>query len=152
MFVVCCSVTQSRPTLFDPMDCSIPSFPVLHYLLEFSQTHVLWVSDAIQTFHSLSPSSPFALNLSQHQDLFQWVSCSHHEAKVLKCPPQHQSFQWIFRVNFLCRIFPFQGLITLQSKGLSRVFSTTIWKQQLFVIQPSLWSNSHIRTWLLEKP
>ena len=64
------SVTQSRPTLCDPMDCSMPGFPVFHYLPEFVQTHILWVSDAIQPSHPLSPLSPPAFNLSQHQDLF----------------------------------------------------------------------------------
>ena len=71
------SVAQSCPTLCDPMDCSTPGFPVHHQLLEFTQTQVLWVGDAIQTSHPLSsPSSP-AFNLSQHQGLFQWVCSSH---------------------------------------------------------------------------
>ena len=61
----CCSVTPSCPTLCNPMDCSMPGFPVLHYLLEFAQTHVHWV-DAIQSFRPLSPPSPFAFNLSDH--------------------------------------------------------------------------------------
>ena len=56
------------------MDYSTPGFPVLHYLLEFAQTHVHWVSDDIQPSHPLLPTSPPALNLSQHQGLFQWVS------------------------------------------------------------------------------
>ena len=75
VFVIyCCLVDQSSLTLCDPMDCSMPGFPVLHHLLELAQTHVYWVRDAIQTlFILLSPSSP-AFNLSQHQDLFQWVS------------------------------------------------------------------------------
>ena len=78
-----------------------PSFPVLHYLLEFAQTHVHWVSDAIQACHPLLPPSPPALNLSQHHGLFQCVSSSHQVAKVLELQLQHQSFQWIFRVDFL---------------------------------------------------
>ena len=95
-----CSAAKSCMTLFDPMDCNIPGFPVLHYLLEFAQTHVHWVvCDAIQPSHPLlSPSLP-ALNLPQHQGLFQWVSFSHQVAKVFQL--QHQSFQWIFRVDFL---------------------------------------------------
>ena len=56
-----------------PRGCSTLGFPVLHYLLEFVQTHAHWVDDAIQPSHSLSPPSPPALNLSQHQGLFQWV-------------------------------------------------------------------------------
>ena len=97
----CCSVTQSCPTLCDPMDCSTPSFPVLHYLPEISQSYVHQVSDAIQPSHPLSsPFSP-AFNLSQHQGLFQWVSAFHQVAKVLEFQLQHQSFQWLFRVVFL---------------------------------------------------
>ena len=72
MFECCCSVAKSCPTLCDPMDCSTPSFPVLHYLLEFAQTHVHWVSDAILSSHFLLPASPPTLTLSQHQGLFQW--------------------------------------------------------------------------------
>ena len=76
----------------------MPGFPVLHHLPEFAQTHVHSVGDAIQPSHLLSPSSP-ALNLSQHQDLFHWVSSLHHVVKVLVL--QHQSFQWMFKVDFL---------------------------------------------------
>ena len=64
LYVCCCLVTQSCPTLCDPMDCSTPGFPVLRYLLEFVQTHVHWVSDAIQPSHPLLPPSPLTLNLS----------------------------------------------------------------------------------------
>ena len=85
-----------------PMDCSMPGFPVLHYLLEFAQTHISWIGDTIQPSHPLSPPSPSAINLSQHQGLFQWVSSSQQVAKVLELQLQHQSFQWIFRVDFLC--------------------------------------------------
>ena len=63
----CCSLAKSCPTLCDPMDWSAPGFPVLHYLLEFAQIPVHWVSDAIQPSHPLLPSPPPALNLSQHQ-------------------------------------------------------------------------------------
>ena len=72
--------------------------PVLYHLQEFAQTHVYWVSDAIQPSHPLSPTSPLALNLSQYQSLFQWVGSLHQVAKVLEL--QLQSFQWIFRVDF----------------------------------------------------
>ena len=74
------------------MDCSMPGFPVLHYLLEFSQTHVHWVNDAIQPSHPLLLPSPPALDLSQHQGLSQWVGSLHQVAKVLKLQPQHQNF------------------------------------------------------------
>ena len=78
------SVAQSCPTLCDSMDYSMPGLPVHHKLLEFTQAHVHWVSDAIQPSHPLSsPSSP-AFNLSQHQGLFKWVSSSYQVAKVLE--------------------------------------------------------------------
>ena len=99
--VHCCSVTELCLILGHPMNCSSPCFPVLHHLLEFAQTHVHWVGDAIQLSHPLSPSSPFAFNLSYHQGLSQWVSFSHHVAKVLELQLQPQSFQRIFRVDFL---------------------------------------------------
>jgi len=67
------SVTQSCPTLCDPMDYSTPGFPVHHQLLELTQTHVHRVGDAIQPSHPLLSPSPPAFNLSQHQGLFQWV-------------------------------------------------------------------------------
>ena len=69
----CCSVTKSCPTVWDPMDYSTPGFHVLHHLPEFAQTHVLWVSAAIQPSHALPLSSPSAFNLTQHQGLSQWV-------------------------------------------------------------------------------
>ena len=80
----CCSVAQSHPTLCDPMNCSTPGFLVHHHLPEFGQTHVHWISDAILLSHPLSSPSPPALNLSQHQSLFQWVSSSHEVARVLE--------------------------------------------------------------------
>ena len=91
----CCSVVKSCPTLCDPMDYSTPA---LHCLLEFAQTHVLWVDDALQPSHTLLPPSP-GFSLSHHQGLFQWVNSLHQLAKVLE--HQHQSFQWLFRVDFL---------------------------------------------------
>ena len=93
--------SQSYLTPWDPMDGSMPGFPVLHYLPEFVQTHDCWVDDAIQPSHPLLSPSPPALSLSQHQSLFQWVSSSHQVAKVLELQLQHQSFQWIFMVDFL---------------------------------------------------
>ena len=86
--VYCCSVAKLCLTLW-PHGCSAPGFTVLHYLLEFAQTHVHWVSDAIQPSHPLSSPSPPALNLSQHQNLFQWVCPSCQMVKILKL--QHHS-------------------------------------------------------------
>ena len=81
-------------------DCRMPGFPVLHGLMEFAQTHIHWVGDAIQPFLPLLPPSP-AFNSSQSQGLFQWVSSSRQVAKELELQLQHQSFQWIFRLDFL---------------------------------------------------
>ena len=92
----------SHYLMSNSMDSSTSGFPVLHYLPEFAQTQVHWHGDASQPSHlRLSPSSPPALNLSQHQGLFQWASSSHQVAKVLELQLQHQSFQWIFRVRML---------------------------------------------------
>ena len=85
-------VTQLYPTLWDPMDCSTPGFPVHHQLLELTQTHIHQVGDAIQPSHPLSSPFPPAPNPSQHQSLFQWVSSSHQVAKGLEFQLQPQSF------------------------------------------------------------
>ena len=144
------SVAQSCPTLCDPMNCSTPGLPVHHQLPELTQTHVHQVGDAIQPSHPLSSPSPSAPNPSQHQGLFQlsqlftWggqsigVSAS---ATVLPMNTQDWSpLGWT-------------GWISLQSKGLSSVFSnTTVQKHQFFSTQLSSQSKSHIPTWLLEKP
>ena len=148
------SVQFSRSVVSDSlhtMNRSTPGLPVRHQLLEFTQTHVHRVGDAIQTSHPLSSPFPPAPNPSQHQSLFQWV-------------------KWVFAsggqsigVSALVSVLPMNtqdwsslewtGWISLQSKGLSRVFSnTTVQKHQFFGAQVSLWSNSHIHTWPLEKP
>ena len=93
------SVAQLCPTLCDPMNHSTPGLPVHHQLLESTQTHVHRVGDAIQRSHPLSSPSPSALNLSQHQGLFQWVSSSHQVAKVLEFQLQRQSFQWTLKTD-----------------------------------------------------
>ena len=89
------SVAQLCPTLCDPMNRSTPGLP-FRQLPEFTQTH-----DAIRPSHPLSSPSPPAPNPSQYQGLFQWVNSLHEVAKVLEFQLQHQSFQWIFRVDFL---------------------------------------------------
>ena len=102
VFVSCCDlVAKSCLTPCDHMNCSLPGFPVLHYLLELPQTHVHWVNGAIQPSHPLAPPSPPALNLSQHNGLFQWVDSLHQVAKVLELQLQHWFFQWIFRIDCL---------------------------------------------------
>ena len=123
-----------------------PGLSVHHQLPEFTQTHTHRVSDAIQPSHPLSSPSPPAPNPSQHQGLFQWVNSSHEVAKVLEFQLQHQSFKDWSSLGWT-------GWISLQSKGLSRVFSnTTVQKHQFFGTQLSSQSNSHIHTWPLEKP
>ena len=95
------SIAQSCLTLCNPMNRSTPGLPIHHQLPESTQTHIHRVGNAIQPSHPLSfPSRP-AFNLSQHQGLFKWVSSSHQVAKVLEFQLQHQSFQWIFRIDFL---------------------------------------------------
>ena len=138
-------VAQSCPTLCDPMDCSTPGLPVHHHLPEFTQTHVHWVDDAIQPSHPVSFPSPSALILSQHQDLFQLVGSSHQVAEVLELQLQRQS---IFGVDFLWDWLLWSPCCLRDSQE----SSTRIWKHQFFGAQPSFWSNSHIHTWLLEKP
>ena len=148
-----CSVKFSHSLVYDsvtPWNCSTPGFPVHHQLLELAQTHVHRVSDAIKPSYSLSFPSPLAFNLSQHQGSFQMsqffasggqsIGAS---ASALVLPMNIQDW------------FPLglTGWISLQSKGLSRVFSnTTVQKHKFFGAQLSLWSNSHIYTWLLERP
>ena len=131
------SVTQSCPTLCDPMNRSTPGFPVHHQFLEFTHIHVHWVSDAIQPSHPLlSPPSP-AFNLSQHQVLFQWVS---------SLWPKNWNFSFSIspsnEYSGLTDFFFFLWLtylISLLSRGLSRVFSNiTVQKHQFFGIQLSL--------------
>ena len=127
------SDAQSCPTLCNPMNSSTPGTPVHHQIWEFTQTHVYWVGDSIQPFHPLSSPSPPAPNPSQHQGLFQRVSSPHQVAKVLAFHLQHQSFQWTSRT------LGWIDWISLQSKGLSRVFSNNIvQKHQFFGAQLSL--------------
>ena len=131
---------QLHLTLCDPMDCSTPGFPVLHYLPEFAQTHVHWVDDAIQPSHPLSPASLPALNLSQHLCLFKWVSSSHHMAKGLEfsastsvLPKNTQDWSPL----------GWTGWISLLSKELSRVLQHHSWKASIlwcsafFIVQLS---------------
>ena len=132
------------------MDCSVPGFPVLHHLSERVQNHVYWFHDAIQPSHPLSSPSPLAFNLSQHRKdfLMSWLFASGGQgigasASASVLPMNIQDW------------FPLRltGLNSMQSKGLSRVFSnTTVQKHRFFGAQPSLWSNSHIHTWWLGKP
>ena len=132
----------------DTMDCSTPGFPVHHQLPELAQTHVHWVGDAIQPCHPLLPPSPPTFNLSRHQGLFKWVGSSHQVAKG-----------WSFRFN-MSDSNEYSGLISfridwfdlLTVQGILKDSLTIVQKHQFLSTQPSFWSNSHIHTWLLEKP
>ena len=145
----CCSVAQWYPTLSNPMDCSTPGFRVLHHTLELVQTHVHWVSDAIQPSHPVTPfsSCPQSFPASGSSPM-SWLLASSGQsigASALASVLPVNIQDW----------FPlgWTGWISLQSKGLSRVFSnTTVQKHQFFSTQPSLWYNSHICTGLLKKP
>ena len=116
------------------MDCSTPGFPVHHQLPEPTQSHVHHVGDAILPSQLLSSPSTPALNLSQHQGLFKWVSSLHQVAKVLEFQLPMNTQDWS---PLGCT-----GWISLQSKGLSRVFyNTTVQKHQFFGSQLSF---SHV--------
>ena len=143
------SVTQSCPTLCNSMDCSMPGFPDHHQMLELAQTHVHQVGDASNHLISVVPFSsclqsfpaPGSFQMSQ---LF--ASGGHSTGVSTSESVLPMNIQDWFPLGWT-------GWISLQSKGLSRVFSnTTVQKHQFFSAQPSLQSNSHIHTWLLKKP
>ena len=121
------SVPFSCSVMSGPMDCSTLGFPVHHQLPELAQTHIHQVGDAIQPSHPLSSHSLPALSLCQHQGLFQWVSSSYQVAKVLVLQLQHlpMNIQDWFPLGWT-------GWISLQSKGLSKVFSNTIVQKHQF--------------------
>ena len=143
------SVTQSCPTLCDPMNRSTPVLPAHHQHPEFTRTHVHRVGDAIQPSHPLWSPSPPAPNPSQHQGIFQWVNSTWGGQSI--------------GVSASASVFPMNtqdwsplgwtGWISLLSKGLSRVFSnTTVQKHQFYSAQVSSQSSPNIHTWPLEKP
>ena len=137
----CCSVTQSCPTLCDPMDCSTPGFPVHHYLLEFAQTHVHWVDDAIQPSHPLLFPSPLAFNLSQHQGLFQWeLALCIRWPKYRSCsfsisPSNEYSGLISFKIDWF-DLLAVQGILKslLQHHNLK---ASILWHSAFFMVQLS---------------
>ena len=147
-YCCCCSVATSCLTLYNPVDCSIPGSSVLHCLPKFAQIHLHWANDAIQLSHpaahlllpSILPSTrvfPKELALC-----FRWPK---YRRFTFSISPSNE-YSGLISLGL-------SSLISLLSKGLSRVFSNnTVQKHQLFRSQPSLWFNSHIHTWLLEKP
>ena len=144
----CCSVAKSCLAVCNPMDWSILGFPVLHCLLELVQTYIHWVGDAIQPSHSplthfssypqsFPASGPFPMN-------WLFASCS----QSIKTSASASVLSMVIQDWFPLALTS----LILQSKGLWRVFSnTTVQRHQFFGSQPSLLSNSHICTWLLEK-
>ena len=145
-----CSVSQLCPALHNPMGRSTAGFPVFHCLLELAQTHVHWVSDAIQPSHSPTSPSPPALDLSHNQGLTLFPMRQLFISGGLSIGVSASAS--VFPMN-IQGLFPLglTGLISV-SEWLSRVFGTTVWEHQFFGTQLSFWSNSHISTWLLEKP
>ena len=152
------SVTQSCPTLCVPMDCSTPGLLVHHPLLEPTQPHVHWVSDAIQPSHPLLSPSPAGFNLSQHR-IFSNESLLHirwpkyWSFSFNISPANEYSGSSVLPMNIQAWLpLGLTGLISLQSKRLSRVSSnTTVQKHQFFGAQLSSEPSSHIQTWLTGK-
>ena len=140
----CCSVTKFCPILCDPMDCSTPSFTISRSFSNscpLSPLCYLTVSSSVTPF-SCPQSVPASGSFPMSQLFASGGQSIGASASASALPMNIQNW-------FLLGL---TGLISLQSKGLSRVFSnSTVWKPQFFGAQPSLWSNSHIRTWLLEK-
>ena len=133
------SAAQLCPTLCNPTDCSTPGFPVRHQLPEFTQTHVHWVTDAIQPSHPLMSPSP-AFNLSQHQGLFKWVNSSHQVAKVLEFQLQHQSFQGTPRTDLLQNGLvgsPCSPRNSQESSPTPQFRSISSWCSAFFIVQLS---------------
>ena len=130
------------------MDCSTPGFPVLHHLPELAQTHVLWVGDAnhlILCCHLLLPPSIFPSIRAFSSESAVHIRWPKYWSFSFSTSPSNEYSGLIF--------FRIDWFDLLLSKGLSRTFSsTTVWKHQFFGSQPSIWSNSHICTWLLEQP
>ena len=148
--VYCCwSVFKSRMILCNPMDCSTPGFPVLHYLLEFSQIHVHWVCDAIQPSHPL-----LRCPLLFPPSILHSIRVFSSESALCNRWPKYQSFsispssKYSGLISFMIDWF---DLLAIQ-RTLKSLLQHHNWKYQLFGTQPFLWVNSHICTWLLEKP
>ena len=144
----CCSVAKLCLTLCDPMDWSLPGFPVFQHLPMFAQIQGLWVTDA--TYH-LGLCHLFSFCL---QSFPGWGAFSKSWLFSLGGQSTGASASSVLSVN-IPGWFPLglSSFISLLSSKLSRVFSSiTIQKHRFFGARPFLWSNSHIRAWLLEKP
>ena len=144
-----CSVAELCLTLCNPMNCSTPIFPVLHYLPEFAQTHIHWISDTIQPSHPVSP-------LLLLPSIFPSIRVFSNESVLCIRWPKYWSFSFsISSYNEYSGLISFRtdSFDLLAVQGLSTVFfNTTIRKHRFFSSQPVLWFNSYFHTWLLEKP
>ena len=143
----CCSVTKSCLTLWDPVDCSTTGFPVLHYLPELTQIHVRWSQWCHPTISSSATCFSFCFQSFPASESFpkSWLFASGGQSSGASASVLSKNIQGWFPLELT-------GLIFLRFKGLSRVFSSiTVQKHQFFSAQPSLWSNSHMCAWLLEK-
>ena len=140
---VSCSVTQSCLTLGGPIDCSTPGLPVPHHLPKFAQVHVHCISDAIPPSNPLMPSSPLPSifpNIGDFSNFSDWLFVSGDQNTGASASVLPMNIQGSFPLRLT-------GLISLPSKGLSGVFSsTTVQRHQFVGAEPSLWSNSHIHT------
>ena len=151
------SVTQLCPTLCNPMNRSTPGLPIHHQLPEFTQTHIHWVSDAIQPSHPLLFPSPPALNLSHHQGLFKWVSSSHPVAKVMEFQLQPQSFQWTPSIDLLWDGLVGSPCCPRDSQESSPIpqFKSIDYSMLSFLYSPTLtsirdyWKNHSLSRWTL---
>ena len=129
------------------MDCSTSGFPVLHFLLEFAQTHVHWVDDAIQPSHPLSPPSPPAIKLSQYQGVFQGVGCLYHVPQYYRfsfsiSPSNEYSGLISFRIDCLLALLAVQGtlkslLLREQKPQHHSLKASILWPSAFFMVQ--LW-------------
>ena len=145
----CCSVFKSCPTLCDLRDCSMPGFPVLQHLLKYAQTHVHWLvmsSNQLILYRLLLllPSTLPSIKIFSNESAV-WVRWPKYWSFNLNISPSNEYSELIyFRIDWF-------GVLAVQGT-LKSLVRTTVWKYQFFGAQPSLWSNSHIRTRLLEKP
>ena len=144
------SVSQSCPTVWDPMDCSIPGFPVFYQLPELAQTHVHRVSDTTEPSHPLSSPSPSTFNLSQHQGLLQWVSSSHQRPKYWSfsfsiSPSNEYSGLISFRMDWL-DLLPAQGTKANISYGINIRTNNICFQSKLLILKYILFMSQNKKT------
>ena len=147
------SVTQLCPTLCDPVDCSTPGLPVNHQLLEFTQTHVHWVSDAIQPSHPLSSPSPPAFNLSQHQGLcFEEGGVFSNESVLHIRWPEYWSFSFSISPSDLVlgSASPRRSSSIIHGPALTSGVHWCIWEGQSANLRDRVWERECLLSgWML---